>query len=84
LAASPVRPLKTVNDRPQHSVPSLASFPRRRTGKARRAASVQVAGFESEPRPISGYPTIQAYFRNHQPPTLIVLGTNDKIFPAGG
>jgi len=43
-----------------------------------------VAGFESEPRPISGYPTIQAYFRNHQPPTLIVLGTNDKIFPAGG
>ena len=30
------------------------------------------------------YPAIQAYFRQHQPPMLIVWGKNDKIFPADG
>jgi pimeloyl-ACP methyl ester carboxylesterase len=30
------------------------------------------------------YPAVQAYFRKHQPPTLIVWGKNDKIFPAEG
>ena len=30
------------------------------------------------------YPTWQAYFRKHQPPTLIVWGKNDAIFPAEG
>ena len=30
------------------------------------------------------YPEVQAYFREHQPPTLIVWGKNDKIFPADG
>ena len=30
------------------------------------------------------YPSWQAYFRNHQPPTLIVWGKNDQIFPAEG
>lgn len=30
------------------------------------------------------YPQWQAYFREHQPPTLIVWGKNDKIFPADG
>jgi len=30
------------------------------------------------------YPQVQAYFRKHQPPTLIVWGKNDKIFPADG
>ena len=30
------------------------------------------------------YPAWQAYFREHQPPTLIVWGKNDKIFPAAG
>ena len=30
------------------------------------------------------YPTWQAYFRKHQPPTLIVWGKNDKIFPPEG
>jgi pimeloyl-ACP methyl ester carboxylesterase len=30
------------------------------------------------------YPEIQAYFRKHQPPTLIVWGKNDQIFPAEG
>jgi pimeloyl-ACP methyl ester carboxylesterase len=30
------------------------------------------------------YPQIQAFFRSRQPPTLIVWGRNDKIFPAEG
>lgn len=30
------------------------------------------------------YPRWQAYFREHQPPTLIVWGNNDEIFPAAG
>ena len=30
------------------------------------------------------YPKWQAYFREHQPPTLIVWGKNDQIFPARG
>jgi pimeloyl-ACP methyl ester carboxylesterase len=30
------------------------------------------------------YPKIQAWFRDRQPPTLIVWGQNDKIFPAEG
>ncbi|MCA1412115.1 alpha/beta hydrolase [Bradyrhizobium sp. NBAIM20] len=30
------------------------------------------------------YPAVQAYFRKHKPPTLIVWGKNDFIFPADG
>lgn len=30
------------------------------------------------------YPRFQAFFRERQPPTLIVWGQNDKIFPADG
>ena len=30
------------------------------------------------------YPQWQAYFRKHQPPTLVVWGKNDHIFPAEG
>ena len=30
------------------------------------------------------YPEFQAFFRAHQPPTLIVWGKNDAIFPAEG
>ncbi len=30
------------------------------------------------------YPAWQAYLRKHQPPTLIVWGKNDQIFPAEG
>jgi pimeloyl-ACP methyl ester carboxylesterase len=30
------------------------------------------------------YPAWQAYFRRHQPPTLVVWGQNDQIFPAAG
>jgi pimeloyl-ACP methyl ester carboxylesterase len=30
------------------------------------------------------YPKFQAYFRQYQPPTLIVWGKNDEIFPPAG
>jgi pimeloyl-ACP methyl ester carboxylesterase len=30
------------------------------------------------------YPAWQKYFREHQPPTLILWGKNDQIFPAEG
>ena len=30
------------------------------------------------------YPSWQGYFREHQPPTLVVWGKNDPIFPANG
>ena len=30
------------------------------------------------------YPSWQRYLREHQPPTLIVWGANDEIFPASG
>jgi pimeloyl-ACP methyl ester carboxylesterase len=30
------------------------------------------------------YPQVQAWLRKHQPPTLIVWGKNDKIFPPDG
>lgn len=30
------------------------------------------------------YPEWQVYFREHQPPTLVVWGANDVIFPASG
>ncbi|MFT7622961.1 MAG: pimeloyl-ACP methyl ester carboxylesterase [Myxococcota bacterium] len=30
------------------------------------------------------YPAWQAYFRKHQPPTLLVWGTKDEIFPVAG
>ena len=30
------------------------------------------------------YPEWQAYFREHQPPTLLVWGVNDEIFPVEG
>jgi pimeloyl-ACP methyl ester carboxylesterase len=30
------------------------------------------------------YPAVQAYFREHRPPTIVVWGKNDTIFPADG
>lgn len=30
------------------------------------------------------YPSWHAYFQKHQPPTLVVWGKNDKIFPSAG
>ena len=34
--------------------------------------------------PTALYPQFQAFFRTRQPPTLIVWGKNDVIFPAAG
>ncbi|MCR6476980.1 alpha/beta hydrolase [Variovorax sp. ZS18.2.2] len=33
---------------------------------------------------LARYPAWQAYFRQHQPPTLVVWGANDVIFPPSG
>lgn len=42
---------------------------------------IQLALFYSYSSNPPLYPTWQAYFRQHQPPTLIVWGKNDVIFP---
>jgi pimeloyl-ACP methyl ester carboxylesterase len=47
-------------------------------------AEVQLALFHSYGSNPPLYPTWQAYFREHQPPTLVVWGKNDPIFPAAG
>jgi pimeloyl-ACP methyl ester carboxylesterase len=47
-------------------------------------AEVQLDMFYDYRTNLPLYSTIQAYFRAHQPPTLIVWGKNDKIFPADG
>jgi pimeloyl-ACP methyl ester carboxylesterase len=47
-------------------------------------AEVQLALFHSYGSNPSLYPEWQAYFRTHQPPTLVVWGKNDQIFPAAG
>jgi pimeloyl-ACP methyl ester carboxylesterase len=45
---------------------------------------VQLALFHNYGSNPSLYPKWQAYFRKHQPPTLVVWGKNDQIFPAAG
>jgi pimeloyl-ACP methyl ester carboxylesterase len=47
-------------------------------------AEVQLALFYNYGSNPSLYPKWQAYFREHQPPTLVVWGKNDSIFPAAG
>ncbi len=47
-------------------------------------AEIQLALFYSYGSNPRLYPKWQAYFREYQPPTLIVWGKNDKIFPASG
>jgi pimeloyl-ACP methyl ester carboxylesterase len=47
-------------------------------------AEIQLKLFESYGTNPPLYPAWQAYFRKQQPPTLIVWGKNDKIFPAEG
>ncbi len=47
-------------------------------------AEIQLALFHSYGSNPPLYPEWQAYFRRHQPPTLIVWGKNDAIFPAEG
>ena len=45
---------------------------------------IQLAMFYSYRTNVPLYPVWQQYFRDHQPPTLIVWGKNDYIFPADG
>jgi pimeloyl-ACP methyl ester carboxylesterase len=45
---------------------------------------IQLALFYSYGSNPAHYPEWQAYFRQHQPPMLIVWGTKDKIFPGAG
>jgi pimeloyl-ACP methyl ester carboxylesterase len=47
-------------------------------------AEVQLALFHSYGSNPPLYPQWQTYFRTHQPPTLVVWGKNDQIFPAAG
>ena len=47
-------------------------------------AEIQLALFYSYGSNPPLYPAWQAYFRNYQPPTLILWGKNDVIFPAAG
>ncbi len=46
--------------------------------------AIQLALFYDYQTNVPLYPSWQAYFREHQPPTLIVWGKNDYIFPAEG
>lgn len=46
--------------------------------------AIQLELFYSYKTNVPLYPKWQAYFRNHQPPMLIVWGKNDYIFPADG
>ncbi len=45
---------------------------------------IQLALFYDYQNNVPHYPAWQTYFRKHQPPTLIVWGRNDHIFPAEG
>jgi pimeloyl-ACP methyl ester carboxylesterase len=45
---------------------------------------IQLAMFYSYRTNVPLYPEWQQYFRDHQPPALIVWGKNDYIFPADG
>jgi len=47
-------------------------------------AAIQLALFYDYQNNVPHYPAWQAYFRKHQPPTLLVWGKNDTIFPAEG
>jgi pimeloyl-ACP methyl ester carboxylesterase len=47
-------------------------------------ADIQLDLFLSYGSNVPLYPEFQAFFRKYQPPTLIVWGKNDFIFPPGG
>ncbi len=47
-------------------------------------SEIQLAMFYDYRTNVGLYPGWQAYFREHQPPTLIVWGENDFIFPGEG
>jgi pimeloyl-ACP methyl ester carboxylesterase len=46
--------------------------------------AIQLAMFYDYRTNVELYPAFQKFFRDHQPPTLIVYGKNDHIFPEGG
>ena len=46
--------------------------------------AIQLAMFYDYRTNVALYPKWQAYLRKHQPPTLIVWGKNDHIFPPEG
>ena len=46
--------------------------------------AIQLALFYDYQTNVPLYPSWQAYFRDHQPPTLIAWGKNDYIFPEEG
>jgi pimeloyl-ACP methyl ester carboxylesterase len=45
---------------------------------------IQLDLFEDYGSNVPLYPAFQKFFRDYQPPTLVVWGKNDKIFPAEG
>lgn len=47
-------------------------------------AEIQLDLFYDYRTNVTLYPQFQAFFRTRKPPTLIVWGANDKIFPAAG
>jgi pimeloyl-ACP methyl ester carboxylesterase len=47
-------------------------------------AEIQLDLFHDYGSNVPLYPKFQAYFRDYQPPTLIVWGRNDKVFPTAG
>lgn len=47
-------------------------------------AEVQLDLFYDYRTNVALYPAFQAYFRRYQPPTLVVWGKHDEIFPAQG
>jgi pimeloyl-ACP methyl ester carboxylesterase len=47
-------------------------------------ADVQLDLFYDYRTNLALYPAVQAYFREHRPPTLLVWGKNDPIFPPEG
>lgn len=47
-------------------------------------ADIQLDLFYDYRTNVALYPRFQAFFREYQPPTLIVWGANDQIFPAEG
>ena len=49
-----------------------------------RQRDIQLDLFHDYGANVPLYPQFQAFFRDHKPPTLIVWGKNDKIFPADG
>lgn len=45
---------------------------------------IQLDLFKDYASNVALYPSFQRFFREHRPPTLIVWGRNDKIFPSEG